>query len=179
VLVLGLLAVGAWNRQRTLPALAREVRAGAPPGGPGVALRRTLRTEIALGIAALAATGALAGYSPSEVQATGPYSAFANLGPARAELTVEPALAGPNEIHLYLFDRADGSQWNATKELTGDASLPGRDIAPIELQPRKAGPGHYVIGGAPLAPAGDWTPEVVALVSDFDEFRTRFQVPIK
>jgi hypothetical protein len=75
--------------------------------------------------------------------------------------------------------RADGSQWNATKELTGDASLPGRDIAPIELQPRKAGPGHYVIGGAPLAPAGDWTLEVVALVSDFDEFRTRFQVPIK
>jgi hypothetical protein len=36
-----------------------------------------------------------------------------------------------------------------------------------------------VIGGAPLAPAGDWTLEVVALVSDFDEFRTRFQVPIK
>jgi hypothetical protein len=97
--------VGAWNRQRTLPALAREVRAGAPPGGPGVALRRTLRAEIALGIAALAATGALAGYSPSEVQATGPYSASANLGPARAELTVEPALAGPNEIHLYLSRR--------------------------------------------------------------------------
>ena len=44
---------------------------------------------------------------------------------------------------------------------------------------RKAGPGHYVIGGAPLAPAGDWMLEVVARVSDFDEFRTDFEVPIK
>ena len=120
VLVFGLLGLGAWNRRRTLPALEREARAGAPPGRPGVALRRALRAEVALGVAALAATGALAGYSPSEVQATGPYSASAELGPARAELTVEPALAGPNEVHLYLFDRADGSQWNATKELTVD-----------------------------------------------------------
>jgi copper transport protein len=179
VVVLGLLCLGAWNRQRTLPALAREARAGEPPSRPGIALRRALRAEIALGIAALAATGALAGYSPSEVQATGPYSGSADLGPARAELTVEPALAGPNEVHLYFFDRADGSQWNATKELTVAASLPDRDIAPIELESRRAGPGHYVIGGAPLAPAGDWTLEVVARVSDFDEFRTRFQVPIK
>ena len=75
VLVLGLLGLGARNRRRTLPALAREARAGEPPGRPGVALRRALRAEVALGVAALAATGALAGYSPGEVQATGPYSA--------------------------------------------------------------------------------------------------------
>jgi copper transport protein len=173
VLVVGLLCLGAWNRWRTLPALARV---SGPPGRPGIRLRRALRAEVALGVAALAATGALAGYSPSDVQATGPYSASADLGPARAELTVEPALAGPNEVHLYLFDRADGTQWNATKELTVDASFRGREI---QLDARKAGPGHYVIGGAPLAPAGDWTLEFVARVSDFDEFRTRFEVPIK
>ena len=39
----------------------------------------------------------------------GPFSGSADLGPARAELTVEPALAGPNEVHLYFFDRADGA----------------------------------------------------------------------
>ena len=179
VLVAGLLGLGAWNRRRTLPALARAAGAGRAPGRPGVALRRALRAEVALGVAALAATGALAGYSPADVQATGPYSASADLGPARAELTVEPALAGRNEVHLYFFDRADGSQWTATKELTVAASLPHHGIAPIELPSRRAGPGHYVIGGAPLAPAGDWTLEVVARVSDFDEFRTRFVVPIK
>ncbi len=179
VLVAILLCLGAWNRRRTLPALAREARAGAPPGRPGIALRRALRAEVALGVAALAATGALAGYSPSDVQATGPFSDSADIGPARAELTVEPALAGPNEIHVYFFDRADGDQWDATKELTVAASLPEREIAPIELEPRKAGPGHFVIGAAPLAPAGDWTLEFAARVSEFDEFRTSFDVPIK
>ena len=64
VLVAGLLGLGAWNRRRTLPALAREAGAGRAPGRPGVALRRALRAEVALGVAALAATGALAGYSP-------------------------------------------------------------------------------------------------------------------
>jgi copper transport protein len=123
-------------------------------------------------------TGALAGYSPGGAQATGPYSASAELGPARAELTVEPALAGPNEVHVYFFDRADGAQWDATKQLTVRASLPSRRIEPIELAARKAGPGHYVIGGAPLAPAGDWTLEFISRVSEFDEYRARFEVPV-
>ena len=97
-LVVALLGAGWWNRGRTLPALARAAEAGAPPGRPGRALRRALRVEVALGIAALAATGALAGSSPG-VQAVGPFSGSADLGPARAELTVEPAQAGPNEVH--------------------------------------------------------------------------------
>jgi copper transport protein len=178
-LVALLLCIGASNRRRTLPALAREARDGAPPGRPGVALRRALRAEVALGVAALAVTGALAGYSPGGAQATGPYSASAELGPARAELTVEPALAGPNEVHVYFFDRADGAQWDATKQLTVRASLPSHRIEPIDLPARKAGPGHYVIGGAPLAPAGDWTLEFISRVSEFDEYRARFEVPVE
>jgi copper transport protein len=177
--VLLLLGAGWLNRQRTLPALGRAAESGAAPGRPGLILRRTLRTEVLLGVAALAATGALAGYSPSEGAASGPFSDSADLGPARAELTVEPALAGANEIHFYFFDRADGTQWDDTKELTVRAELPARGIAPIELEPRKAGPGHYVIGGAPLSPAGDWTLEVVSRVSEFDEYRTDFEVPIE
>jgi copper transport protein len=178
-LVAVLLAVGAHNRWRTLPALGRAARDGTKPGRPGATLRRALRAELALGVAALAVTGALAGYPPADTQAAGPFSASADLGPARAELTVEPAQAGPNEVHLYFFDRADGTQWNATKELTVEVALPSRRIAPIHLHARKAGPGHYVIGGAPLAPAGDWTLQVMARVSAFDEFRTHFVVPIK
>ena len=178
-LVALLLGVGWINRRRTLPALGRAAESGAPPGAPGVALRRALRAEVALGVAALAATGALAGYSPSGATASGPFSAPADLGPARAELTVEPAQPGPNEIHLYLFDRADGAQWDETKELTATAALPASEIAPIELEPRKAGPGHYVIGGAPLAPAGDWRLELSARVSEFDAYTTTFDVPIQ
>jgi copper transport protein len=85
---------------------------------------------------------------------------------------------GPNEIHVYLFDRADGNQYDETKELTVTAELPEKQIEPIELDATKAGPGHYVISGAGLAPEGDWTLEIAARVSDFDEFRTKVDVPI-
>ena len=94
------------------------------------------------------------------------------------ELTVDPARVGPNEMHVYLFDRRDGRQYDETKELTVTAELPERGIEPIEFEATKAGPGHYVISGAALGVAGDWTVEVAARVSDFDEFRTKVRVPV-
>ena len=57
--------------------------------------------------------------------------------------------------------------------------LPGRGIEPIRLDSTKAGPGHYVVGAAALAPAGDWRLELVARISDFDELRTTYEVPIE
>ena len=142
-------------------------------------LRRVLRVEVALGVAALAATGALAGYAPADAQPVGPFSASATLGPARAELTVEPARPGPNEVHLYLFDRRDGRQYDAPKEVRIEAALPERAIEPLKIAATKAGPGHYVVSGAALSPPGDWELEVVARVSAFDELRTGFEVPIR
>ena len=142
-------------------------------------LRRTLRAELVLGLAALAATGALSGYPPSVAESSGPFSANADIGPARLEVTVDPARVGPNEMHVYLFDRRDGSQFDATEELTVTAELPEKRIAPIELEPTKAGPGHYVVSGAALGVAGTWNVEIVSRVSDFDEYRAQLQVPIR
>ncbi len=178
-LVLALLVLGGLNRRRILPALDRAAADGASPGRAGALLRRSLRAEVALGIAAFAATGALAGYPPGTTQASGPYSASAALGPARVDLTVEPAQAGPNELHLYLFDAQDGTQYDVPSEVAVSAALPERGIEPLALDLRKAGPGHYVAGGAPLSPAGDWRLELVARVSEFDELRTAFEVPVR
>ena len=178
-LVAVLLGIGAVNRRRVVPGLRRAAEAGESPGGIGVLARRTLRAEVALGVAALAVTGALAGYAPATALTAGPYSGSANLGPARAELTVEPARAGSNELHVYLFDRSDGTQYDAPKELRFEASLPEKGIAPVVLEGRKAGPGHYVIGGAALSPPGDWRLELIARITDFDELRTTFTVPIE
>jgi copper transport protein len=86
---------------------------------------------------------------------------------------------GPNEMHGYLFDRAAGRQWDEAKELTITAELPEKGIDAIELEPTKAGPGHYVVSGAALGVAGEWTVEVAARVSDFDEFRTKLLVPAR
>ena len=63
-------------------------------------MRRTLTAELALGATALAVTGALARFAPSVAEGTGPFSGRADLGPARLELTVDPARVGPNEMHV-------------------------------------------------------------------------------
>jgi len=174
-----IVAFGWFNRRRALPRLRRAAEDAASPGAAGVLLRRTLRAEAALALAVLGATGALAGYPPAETVASGPFATDARIGPARLEVTVEPARVGANQLHLYLFDRSDGRQYDATKELTVRAALPGRRIAPIALSPRRAGPGHYVVSGAAFGVPGDWQLEVAARVSEFDEHRTSFEVPIR
>ena len=175
VVFAGIVALGWFNRRRLLPALRR---ASGTPGRAGVLLRRTLRAELALGVVALAATGALAGYPPSVAESSGPYSTTATMGPARLELTVDPARTGPNEMHLYLIDRADGRQFTATKELTVTAQMHGK-IAPIKLDATRAGPGHYLVSGATFGVKGDWHLEVVARVSEFDELRKTLVIPIR
>ena len=35
------------------------------------------------------------------------------------------------------------------------------------------------VGGAPFSPAGDWQLEMAARISEFDELRTRFEVPVR
>ena len=126
VLLAGIVALGWRNRSRHLPALRAAAAGDAAPGRAGVALRRTLRAELAIAVVVLGTTGALAGYPPAEAVSAGPFSTDAVLGPARLEVTVEPARVGPNEVHLYLFDRRDGRQYERTKELTVRAALPGR-----------------------------------------------------
>ncbi len=174
-----LVGLGYVNRRQAIPALRAAAASGQEPGRAGALLRRTLRVEVAVFVAVLGVTGALATYAPSTAVSEGPFSTEATLGPARLEVTVEPARVGANEMHLYLFARSDGSQYDATKELTITASEAGKGIAKIPLDPTKAGPGHYVVSGASFGVAGDWTVTVTARVSDFDQHTTRLEVPIR
>ncbi|WP_169542334.1 copper resistance CopC/CopD family protein [Solirubrobacter soli] len=179
VIALGIVALGYINRQELLPQLRQAAKDNTTPGHTGVLLRRTLRFELALGLAALAATGALSSYAPSVAESSGPYATTTNAGPIRIEVTVDPAKVGPNQLHLYLFDRKTGAAFQGTKELRVTAALPAKKIAPITFNSHVAGPGHYVVDGATLSVAGDWTISVTDRVSDFDEYETRFSVPIK
>ncbi len=92
-LVIGLVALGAWNRTRARPRLERAAAAGDSPGAAGVLLRRALLAELALMACVLGATAALASYAPPTA-ARGPFAGYAALGPARLELTVDPARTG-------------------------------------------------------------------------------------
>jgi copper transport protein len=174
VVAVGIVALGYVNRRRLLPALRRS----DTPGRAGVRLRRLLIIELVLGAIALAATGALSTYAPSIAVSSGPYATSALMGPLRLEVTVDPARVGPNQLHLYLFDRKTGAPFDETKEIRVTAALPDKGIAPIAMTPHVAGPGHFVVDGASLGVKGKWAMSVVDRVSDFDEYEARFSAPI-
>ncbi|HEY6891572.1 MAG TPA: copper resistance protein CopC [Solirubrobacter sp.] len=179
MVALGIVALGYINRQEILPELRKAAEEDSTPGKAGVLLRRTLRLEFLLGLTAIAVTGALSSYAPSVAESSGPYATTAIIGPARLEVTVDPAKVGPNQLHLYLFDRKTGAAFEQTKELDVTAAMPSKHVPPLTLNSHVAGPGHYVVDGATLSVKGDWTISVTDRVSDFDQYQTRFTVPIK
>ena len=95
-LLLALIGLGAWNRQRARPRLAALAAQGVTPGAAGVALRRSLRAELALMTAVLGVTAALVSYAPASAPG-GPFSSRPGVrtGPAGADRRPGPRGAQP------------------------------------------------------------------------------------
>jgi copper transport protein len=162
-----------------IPALERIVGAGASPGGVGLLLRRNLRGESLLMLCVFGVTAALITYAPPIDLASGPSSTTTTLGPAELEMTVEPARAGLNTVHLYLINAKTGVPFTQTKELTATARLPSKGIGPLPLHPSVAGPGHYILSSAVLSPGGAWDIEIVDRVSEFEQYSRVVKVPVQ
>jgi copper transport protein len=177
-LLVVLIGFGAVNRQGLLPALRETERRGQPPGRPGALFRRTLRSEVALIVVVLGVAAALVSYPPPNAASEGPVSGTATLGPATLDYTVEPAQVGRNQLHLYLFDSEDGSQFTEARGFEAQLELEDKDIGPLEVDLSRAGPGHYVARSAPFGVPGDWSVLVRMRVSRFEEARASFEVPI-
>ena len=142
LLVGPLMALGAYNQRRLVPRLKELAADGTDTRRrTGFALRRSLRVEILLIVGALAATAALTTYAPADYAPTGPVSKTASLGPADLQLTVDPARVGPNEMHVYLIDKQNGTQYDKVKEMNVDLLLPAEKLGPLKADVRKAGPG--------------------------------------
>jgi copper transport protein len=179
LLTVALVCLGALNLRRNRPRLERLATDGAAPGAPGRLLRRAVTAEVALIVVVLGVTAALTSYPPPRAAAAGPYSTSAGLGPARLELTVDPATAGANEIHLYLTDSRTGAQDDRAKEVSLRLRLPDKGIGPLAPRVDKAGPGHWVARRALISPGGDWELQIAARVSEFQENRVTVEVPVE
>ena len=180
LLLVCLIALGAYNRQRAVPRMKALAAGGSAPGSEGLWLRRSLRTEVLLLAVVIAVTSVLVSYAPANVtSASGPFSATKTMGPLELQMTVDPAATGNNLMHFYLINAKDGSQFNGSKEFDVSMSLPSKNIGPLQADPRKAGPGHYVVLGASFVPGGKWKVQVVDRVSEFDEYTTTVDVPIR
>jgi copper transport protein len=164
VLLAAIVAVAAGNRRR----VARLVAGGAPG-----ALRAAMRAEVALAVVVLAATAVLVRAAPPASIASGPVQSELDLGPYRLEMVIEPATTGPNDFHLYLFDRRTGAQIDRVEEMTVSMTQPEKGIGPIKLEIPRKGPAHYERLDEALGVPGRWEARVDLRVDDFTAYSAR------
>jgi copper transport protein len=178
-LLVGLIGLGAINRQRTVPRLRALAADGATPGTAGVTLRNTLRAEVLTIVVVLGVAGALAGYAPAIAQYTGPFSTTTRIGPKLLQIDIDPARVGANTAHLYITDPKTGAQFSGVKELDVAETLPGKGIGPLKQVAQRAGPGHYIVPGMFMGSPGTWNVSLTMRVSAFDEFTKTLKVRVR
>jgi copper transport protein len=86
-----LIALGAQNRQRTVPRLKQLARAGAAAGAAGLVLRRALQAEVSVLAGVIVVSGALSAYTPAKDAYVPMATVNARLGPSKLQLTLMPA----------------------------------------------------------------------------------------
>ncbi len=170
-LVAGVVALGSISRRHTAGL------SGALPQTP-MTLRRAMRAEVVLALFVLAGTATLVRAAPPAAVNAGPVIRELNLGALRLQMDIEPGTVGPNDYHLYLFDRKTGAQIDRVEEMTVRVTQPDEGIGPITIPIPREGPAHYELRGSALSATGTWTAEVVARVSEFEELTatTEFKV---
>jgi copper transport protein len=174
VLVLPVLALGAFNNRFAVPRLRSDVASA----GEKRRFLRMVGAELALVVAVLALTSVLVAEPPAKasVARRGPYATTVSLGNLEANIVVDPAKAGENAIHLYLTDRSGRTQNVA--EVKVHAELPSRKLGPLRFEADQVAPGSYAVHGAQLALAGDWQLAIEARRGEFEALTATVSVPI-
>ncbi|WP_052664918.1 copper resistance CopC/CopD family protein [Nitriliruptor alkaliphilus] len=185
-LVVVVVAIAAYNRQRLVPAItARVVPAGgsvdatsaeddsaatAVPDAWG-SLTRTVRAEALLVVLVLVLTGFLATTQPAAEEAglTGPTMVNVPFGDdLTLELVITPSAAGLNAIHVYTLGPG-GQPTGDVEEVRLEFTYIDEDIGPFIVEPFGAGPGHWTATIMDLRFSGDWEVRVVGSLGRFDE----------
>jgi copper transport protein len=93
------------------------------------------------------------------------------------QLTIDPARAGTNQVHLYLLD-PNGQPAELAESITMVLSLPEADLGPITREAVRAGPAHFQLDGSDFAIAGTWNVDIRARIDRFTEEVGSTEIPI-
>jgi copper transport protein len=140
-------------------------------------LRRHVGLEVVFAIVILSITSLLVNAAPAvSVNESGTSGVTLQADGVRVDVTAAPGRPGRNELHFTLFSSAGAplalapvGSLQEVGEFKATASLPDRDIAPIQIPVRRITPTHYIASGADLPIPGDWTLTVRVLRSETDE----------
>jgi copper transport protein len=173
VLLVPLLALGAYNNRVSVPRL--KAGASRPPGRRSFA--RAVGVELALLLVVVGVTTALVAEPPARAAgASGPVSREGQVGPYHYTLTVDPATAGSNVVHVYLLGSA--GQPAEVDEISLSGTLPDVDVGPLHFEVTPAGPGH-ASSVAQLPLPGDWQFHLDVRKGEFDQWSVVLDIPIR
>jgi copper transport protein len=189
VLVVPLLALGAYNNRYAVPRL----KAGMASVLERRRFLRTVGVELGIMVVIVGVTAVLVNSEPSrtmamemdagehttmedEIPAGEPFEGSVALGDMEAMVAVDPAAPGENTITITFMDAAE-----LPSEVSVSASLPTQGIGPLDFaaEPDPAEQGSYVVEGASLSIAGDWELRIEALMGEFDLLTETVTVPIR
>ncbi len=175
---LPLVALGAINNRIIKPRIQETAATAGAAQAPLARLRRFVLTEIALGAVVLAVTALLVNIPPAHVDAgiDGPFVTDIALGESRLEVLVDPNSVGRNAIHLTAQDPSGAPA--RIKEMRVLFRMPAQDIGPLVAKGRRLATGHFIVEGHQLSVPGEWTLELVARTSRFDEERATVQIEV-
>lgn len=157
---------------------ARVRRRAFAPGlnaGPGAAaaspplvrLRRAVGGEAVVAVGVLALTALLVNTLPARIALAQPFTAELHTREVLIDVTVDPAKAGPADLHTYTLTHTGAV--TDVEELAVELSLPGRDIGPLDVPLQRAGPGHFAAYGFDIPIPGVWQLDVTARTSDIHQ----------
>jgi copper transport protein len=90
---------------------------------------------------------------------------------------VDPARAGANTLHVYLFD--DSGRLTQPTAIAVSLTEPSQDLGPLDVDLEPAGPGHYVGDGMSIPGAGTWTLAVTVRLDEFTARTARTEFPVR
>jgi copper transport protein len=168
-LFLELMAFGAINRIRNVPAMDVDLAAGS------ARLRRFVVGELVLMALVIALTAWLIASPPAKTQVQPDFieKTLDLGGGGSVQLIIDPATTGQNLVHVYVFDEHEQPD-REVSELEFEASNKpaGVDHLPIKLE--ESGPGHYTTSSATIPFAGRWKFTAWVRHGKFDEDQVTF-----
>lgn len=186
LLFAGLVALGALSR-KWVHARYRVPAMRLSPG-PGAAavdldsetvarLRRTVGAETLIAVVVVAVTALLVSAEPARSAVARPFSTELVTDQLLIDVTVDPAKAGPADLHFYTLDPAGAAK--DVQELEVRLRLEERDVGPLDVPVEHVAPGHFAAYGFEFPLRGEWQIEAAAQLSEIDQVRAVATIPIR
>lgn len=135
-------------------------------------IRRSVLAEAVIGLAVLAVSAVLVGTPPARssvaepIVVTAPLQSDAGSAPlGSAQISVDPATAGPNNLDVTLLDEA--GQPLQPQEVQVTLTEAEQQIGPLDVPVVSGGPGHVLGNGMSIPSAGTWTITVLVRIDEF------------